>query len=134
MKKIFTAIIMLLIVFLLVLLGYHYREKLAFPKLLDRFAAKNVPDPSITFIASIESKILRLKVSVACNNEDQRVEILRKKPRIQHIVVNLFKEEQIKKSILNREFGEVRIAILRTINREMVKPVKAVHLEQFFFD
>lgn len=134
MKKFCISFIALLVISLLIILLYYNWGKMAFPVILDKFVTKNVPDPSIVFVANIESKILRLKIRVVCNKQAQRDAIIKKKPRIKHVMVNLIKEEEMKRYVLNREFGELRKAILRIINKEIAEPVKTIHIEQFFFD
>jgi len=129
-----TVFLILLFLSGLIIAGIHFKEKFSVPRLLDSLISKKDPDPTITFVTSVDTMVLRLKVVVPCKTKGQRLEVERKIPRIQHILGNVVKEERVKNSLLHRDFGFIKQTLLVTLNKEMTAPVKEVHLEQFFLD
>jgi len=91
-------------------------------------------DVEITMIATMESKVVRMRFLVCCRNEQQRKETQNKVPRIQHELVNEVKEQRMAMAILAHDLPSIRERVLQTVNEVMTNPVKSVHMVRFFFD
>ncbi len=114
---------------------YHYHNEAVLDWLLEfRPGGRTGNDVDLFFISYVDSKTLRVNLTVRCRNRGQKREVLEKEPRIVSGLIECSRHPKLVASLEKRDLEPLRNYWTETINETTGSPVDSVHLDRFFFN
>jgi len=114
---------------------YRYHKEVVLDWLLEfRPGGRSGNDVDLFFISCVDSKTLRVNLTVRCRNRRQKREVLEKEPRIVSGLIECSRHPKLMASLENRDLEPLRSYWTETINETTGSPVDSVHLDRFFFN
>jgi len=113
---------------------YYQKDEIQLGKLLFNPSHKNQNHFRCLVVANVALKHLRLKFSIPCSDLKDITHLNKIMPRLKHDMILSIDNENMSRSIKDRDFENIRKTILSVVNRHTRKPVKTIYFENFFFN
>jgi hypothetical protein len=91
-------------------------------------------DVELFFLSSVDTKTLRVNLTVRCRNRRQKREVQQKEPRIVGGLIECTRHPKLVASLESRDLEPLRSYWTEIINETTDTPVRSVHLDRFFFN
>ncbi len=114
---------------------YRYHKETLLEWFLEiRPGGRAANDVSLFYMSSLDDRTLRVKVTVRCQDRQQKREVMQKEPRIVHRLINASQKKPIRTSAEKHDLERFRGYLLAAVNETVGSPVKSVHVDRFFLN
>jgi flagellar basal body-associated protein FliL len=114
---------------------YNYHKEAVLDWLLEfRPGGRTSNDVDLFFMSCVDTKTLRVNLTVRCRDRWQKREVVKKEARIVSELIECARDPKLVASLENRHLEPLRDYWTETINETTGSPVESVHLDRFFFN
>jgi len=114
---------------------YRYHKEAVLDWLLEfRPGGRTSNDVDLFFMSCVDTKTLRVNLTVRCRDRRQKREVVKKEARIVSELIECARDPKLVASLENRHLEPLRDYWTETINETTGSPVESVHLDRFFFN